>query len=92
MPGTGNTGNEPGNPPLSFAGGETGLNFGGGPGTGSGGTGSGPRNTPNVESKGCGCRVAGEADSSSTKLAWVGALFALGLAFQRRRSQRAPRV
>ena len=93
MPGTGNTGNEPGNPPISFAGGDTGLNFGGAPGSGGAGSSAGPgRNAPGVESKGCGCRVGGDTDSSWTKLAWVGALFALGLAFQRRRSLRAPRV
>src|SRR6185369_15850614 len=93
MPGSGATGNDPGNPPISFAGGETGLNFGGGPGSSSGGSTSGPiRNAPGVESKGCGCRVGGDTDSSSTKLAWVGALFALGLALQRRRSLRVPRV
>lgn len=92
MPGNGEgaTGNSG---PISFAGGDTGLNFGGATSYGGASSNGGPvRNAPSTESKGCGCRVGGDSDSSSTKLAWVGALFALGFALNRRRSQRAPRV
>jgi len=91
--GTGNTGNT-GNDPITFGGGDTGLNFGGAPSS-SGGAGNndGPRrNAPDVSAKGCGCRVGGDTDATSTKVAWVSALFALGLALHRRRSQRVPRA
>ncbi|HYQ03732.1 MAG TPA: MYXO-CTERM sorting domain-containing protein [Polyangiaceae bacterium] len=91
--GTGNTGNT-GNDPITFGGGDSGLNFGGAPSS-SGGAGNneGPRrNAPDVSAKGCGCRVGGDTDATSTKVAWVSALFALGLALHRRRSVRAPRV
>jgi MYXO-CTERM domain-containing protein len=73
--------------------GSVGLNFGGSSdGTGGKASGSGIRNTPDASVKGCGCRVGGDTDGTSTKLAWMSALFALGLALHRRRSLRAPRV
>jgi len=92
MPGNGEGASGNGGP-ISFAGGDTGLNFGGATSYGGASSNGGPvRNAPSVESKGCGCRVGGDNDPSSTKLAWVGALFALGFALNRRRSQRVPRV
>jgi len=65
---------------------------GGASSNGTGGSSSVGKIRPDAGVKGCGCRMAGDADATSTKLAWVSALFALGLAFQRRRSQRAPRA
>jgi len=90
MPGTGTGATGTGaNGSVDF-GGNTGLNFGGGP-NGSGGSapGNGPgRNTPDIAAKGCGCRVGGDTDATSTKLAWLSALLGLGLVLQRRRSAR----
>jgi len=91
MPGTGNTGSGA-DSGIEFGGGTgTGLNFGGAP-NGSGGGNHVGRNAPDVSSKGCGCRVGGDTDSSSSKFAWLSALLGLGLALQRRRSVRTPRV
>jgi MYXO-CTERM domain-containing protein len=89
MPGAGTAGSgSSGN--IDFGGG-TGIDFGGGSNSSAGkgtGPGNNPRDTPTASAKGCGCRVGGDTDSSSTKLAWVSALLGLGLALQRRRAAR----
>jgi MYXO-CTERM domain-containing protein len=54
-----------------------------GSGTSTAGSGVGAGRRPASES-GCGCRVS---DSSGSALAWLGALFALGLGVRRRRAQ-----
>ncbi|HEY0469205.1 MAG TPA: MYXO-CTERM sorting domain-containing protein, partial [Polyangiaceae bacterium] len=95
MPGTGTGATGSGaNTGVDFAGTGPGLNFGGGPnGSGGNGSGVGPgRNAADVTVKGCGCRVAGDTDSTSTKLAWLSALLGVGLALHRRRAVRASRV
>jgi len=74
---------------VSFAG-TPGLNFGGAANGSGGNPGSGPgRIGPaDVSAKGCGCRVGGDTASTSTQLAWLSTLLALGLVLQRRRSAR----
>ena len=92
--GTGATGTGAGTS-VDFGGGSsTGLDFGGSSnGTGAGTVRTVPgRNTADVTAKGCGCRVGGDTDPTSTKLAWLGALLGLGLVLNRRRSLRVPRV
>ncbi len=75
---------------MDFGAGTPGLNFGGAPGYSGSGPNSGPdRLTPGATTaKGCGCRVGGDTDAPSTKLAWLGALIGLGLVLQRRRAAR----
>lgn len=93
MPGTGTGATGTGaNGSVDFGGNGT-INFGGASnGTGANGSGS-RRDVADATAKGCGCRVGGDGESStSRKLAWAGLLLGLGLAFQRRRSLRAPRV
>jgi len=77
-----------GNPGISFGGGKTGNNGAGAA------PGAGPGRDPGVgaTAKGCGCRVGGDTDASSSKLAWFSALLGLGLALQRRRSARGVRA
>jgi len=91
--GTGATGTGAGTS-VEF-GGSMGLNFGGAS-NGTGATGNSlnnpGRNSADVTAKGCGCRVGGDSDASSTKLAWLSALLGLGLMLNRRRALRAPRV
>ena len=86
MPGTG--AGADGN--VNFAG-TPGLNFGGAANSSGGNPGSGPgRIGPaDVSAKGCGCRVGGDTASTSTQLAWLSTLLALGLVLQRRRSARS---
>jgi MYXO-CTERM domain-containing protein len=71
-----------GGPGLSFGG--SGLSYGGNGTVGPGRDKPGP-----TTAKGCGCRVGGDTDAPSTKLAWLGALLGLGLVLQRRRATRA---
>ena len=87
-PGTG-TGGGSGEPlgPITFAG-STGVGTGAGPNGSGNSSNGGPqtgRNAPDAGAKGCGCRVGGDTDATSTKLAWFAALLGLGLTLQRRR-------
>jgi len=94
MPGTGTgaTGTGAGSS-VDFGGGTgTGIDFGGAPNGTAGNSNGIGRNAPDVSSKGCGCRVGGDTDSTSTKLAWLSALLGLGLALNRRRAVRTPRA
>jgi MYXO-CTERM domain-containing protein len=79
---TGNVDFNAGGPGLSFGG--SGLSYGGNGTVGPGRDKPGP-----TTAKGCGCRVGGDTDAPSTKLAWLGALLGLGLVLQRRRATRA---
>jgi len=81
--------------PIDFGNGGASVGSGAGP-NGSGNSANAGavvgRNAPDASAKGCGCRVGGDTDPSSTKLAWVSALLGLGLALQRRRAARIARV
>jgi len=71
------------------------MSLGGGRNSSSAGTGSGVtpgRDSGPASAKGCGCRVGGDTDASSSKLAWFSALLGLGLALQRRRGARVDHV
>jgi len=88
--GTGATGTGA-NGSVDFGGG-TGIPFGGAPN----GTGNVPndgqqpsKNVPQATAKGCGCRVAGDTDRTTTRLAWLSALVGLGVVLKRRRAARA---
>jgi MYXO-CTERM domain-containing protein len=90
MPTNGSAGGS-GDGELSF-GGNSGIPFAGssnGTAATANSSTAGPgRNAPDVSAKGCGCRVGGDTDAASTKLAWLSALLGLGLVLQRRRSAR----
>jgi MYXO-CTERM domain-containing protein len=96
MSGTGAGGSGDGLPPVDFTAGNPSVGTGAGPngsgnsaGTGSPGVG---RNAPDTSAKGCGCRVGGDTDAPSTKLAWLSALLGLGLTLHRRRVARSTRI
>jgi len=88
-PGTGATGSGA-NGPIEFgAGGPPGIPFGRA-GSGSGGTpGSSAGAVRPTAAQGCGCRVGGDADAPTARLAWLSALLGLGLVLHRRRATRA---
>ncbi len=75
---------------IDFTSGSPGTSPGAGGPNGSANASNNPggRDAPNVTAKGCGCRVGGDTDATSTKLAWLGVLLGLGLVLQRRRAAR----